>query len=66
MRLSLTNAHVSQLEQESALTEAQGSPRDTFAQEIALLKAQHQAELDHIRQQEKLRELQQQPMSECE
>ncbi|KAL3049416.1 hypothetical protein OYC64_008804 [Pagothenia borchgrevinki] len=63
MRLNLTNAHVSQLEQESALTEAQGSLRDTFAQEIALLKAQHQAELDQIRrqnkeQQEKLRELQ--------
>ncbi|XP_071063370.1 pericentrin isoform X2 [Pseudochaenichthys georgianus] len=66
MRLSLTNAHVSQLEQESALTEAQGSPRDTFAQEIALLKAQHQAELDHIRQQEKLRELQQQPMNDLQ
>ncbi|KAK5886534.1 hypothetical protein CesoFtcFv8_017560 [Champsocephalus esox] len=66
MRLSLTSAHVSQLEQESALTEAQGSPRDTFAQEIALLKAQHQAELDHIRQQEKLRELQQQPMNDLQ
>ncbi|KAI9528762.1 hypothetical protein NQZ68_017360 [Dissostichus eleginoides] len=71
MHLSLTNAHVSQLEQESALTEAQSSLRDTFAQEIALLKAQHQAELDQIRQQnkeqqEKLRELQQQPMNDLQ
>ncbi|KAK5857626.1 hypothetical protein PBY51_010856 [Eleginops maclovinus] len=69
LRLSLTNAHMSQLEQESALTEAQGSLRETFAQEIALLKAQHRAELDQIRQQnkeqqEKLRELQQQQMND--
>lgn len=66
MRLSLTNVHVSQ---ESALTKVQVSSRETFAQESALLQAQHQLELDQIRrqnqeQQERLHELHQQNMSE--
>ncbi|XP_036981473.1 pericentrin isoform X2 [Acanthopagrus latus] len=60
VRLSLTSVHLSQLEhshvnlkqeQESALTKAQASLRETFAQESALLQAQHQLELDQIRQQ---------------
>ncbi|XP_039642921.1 pericentrin isoform X3 [Perca fluviatilis] len=66
LRLSLTNAHVSQ---ESALTKVQASSRETFAQESALLQAQHQLELDQIRrqnqeQQERLHELHQQNMNE--
>lgn len=79
LRLSLTNVHMSQLEhsqvnlqqdQESALTKVQASLRETFAQESALLQSQHQLELDQIRQQnqeqqERLRELHQQDMSEC-
>lgn len=79
MRLSLTSIHVSQLEhshvnlkqeQESALTKAQASLRETFAQESALLQTQHQLELDQIRQQneeqqEKLRERHREEMGEC-
>ncbi|XP_031165616.2 pericentrin isoform X6 [Sander lucioperca] len=66
LRLSLTNVHVSQ---ESALTKVQVSSRETFAQESALLQAQHQLELDQIRrqnqeQQERLHELHQQNMNE--
>ncbi|XP_028420872.1 pericentrin isoform X5 [Perca flavescens] len=66
LRLSLTNAHVSQ---ESGLTKVQASSRETFAQESALLQDQHQLELDQIRrqnqeQQERLRELLQQNMNE--
>ncbi|XP_032355881.1 pericentrin isoform X2 [Etheostoma spectabile] len=66
LRLSLTNVHVSH---ESALTKVQVSSRETFAQESALLQAQHQFELDQIRrqnqeQQESLHELHQQNMSE--
>ncbi|XP_074547801.1 pericentrin [Halichoeres trimaculatus] len=71
LRLSLTSAHLTQLErsqlnhqqeQDSALTKAQTSLRDTFAQESAQLQAQHQLDLDRIQQQnqeqqEKLREL---------
>ncbi|XP_073339040.1 pericentrin isoform X2 [Pagrus major] len=78
MRLSLTNVHMSQLEhshvnlkqeQESALTKAQASLRETFAQESALLQAQHQLELDQIKQQiqeqqERLHELHQEEMNE--
>ncbi|KAM8737047.1 pericentrin isoform 2-T2 [Acanthopagrus schlegelii] len=78
MRLSLTSVHLSQLEhshvnlkqeQESALTKAQASLRETFAQESALLQAQHQLELDQIRQQnqeqqEKLRERHREEMDE--
>ncbi|XP_030299600.1 pericentrin isoform X3 [Sparus aurata] len=78
MRLSLTSIHVSQLEhshvnlkqeQESALTKAQASLRETFAQESALLQTQHQLELDQIRQQneeqqEKLRERHREEMDE--
>ncbi|XP_070776144.1 pericentrin [Enoplosus armatus] len=78
LRLSLANIHVSQLEhsqvnlqqeQESALTKVQASLRKTFAEESALLQAQHQLELDRIRQQnqeqqERLRELHQQDMNE--
>ncbi|XP_078134423.1 pericentrin isoform X2 [Sander vitreus] len=66
LRLSLTNVHVSQ---ESGLTKVQASSRETFAQESALLQAQHQLELDQIRrqnqeQQERLHELHQQNMNE--
>ncbi len=58
-----------QQEQESALTKVQASLRETFAQESALLHARHQLELDQIKQQnqeqqERLRELHQQDMSE--
>ncbi|TMS21529.1 Pericentrin [Larimichthys crocea] len=51
LRLNLMNVHTSQLEQESALTKVQASMRDSFAQESALLQAQHQSELNQIRQQ---------------
>ncbi|XP_040916208.1 pericentrin isoform X2 [Toxotes jaculatrix] len=78
LRLSLTNIHVSQLEcskvnlqqeQESALTKAQDSLRETFSQESAYLQARHQLELDQLRQQnqeqvERLHELHQQDMDE--
>ncbi|XP_038584251.1 pericentrin isoform X3 [Micropterus salmoides] len=78
LRLSLTNVHMSQLElsqvnlqqdKESALTKAQASLRETFAQECALLHARHQLELDQVRQQnheqqERLHELHQQDMNE--
>lgn len=78
LRLSLTSVHISQLEhsqvnlqreQESTLTEVQASLRETFAQESALLQAQHQSELSQIRQlnqeeQERQRELHQQEMGE--
>uniref|UniRef100_A0A3Q3MWM4 Pericentrin n=1 Tax=Labrus bergylta TaxID=56723 RepID=A0A3Q3MWM4_9LABR len=78
LRLSLTSVHMSQLEhsklnleqeQESVATQAQTSLRDTFAQEGALLQAQHQLEMDRMRQQDqkqqdKLRELHQQHINE--
>ncbi|CAJ1074387.1 pericentrin isoform X4 [Xyrichtys novacula] len=78
LRLSLTSAHTSQLEhsqlnfqqeQESALTKAQASLRDTFTQESTLLQAWHQLDLDQLRQQnqqeqERLRELHRQSMNE--
>ncbi|XP_065822477.1 pericentrin isoform X2 [Labrus bergylta] len=78
LRLSLTSVHMSQLEhsklnleqeQESVATQAQTSLRDTFAQESALLQAQHQLEMDRMRQQDqkqqdKLRELHQQHINE--
>lgn len=57
------NVHTSQLEQESALTKVQASMRDSFAQESALLQAQHQSELDQMRQQNQ--EQHRQEMSEC-
>lgn len=68
MRLSLTGT--SQLEQESLLTEVHTSLKETFAQESELLKTRHQLELDQItqqnqEQQERLRVLHQQDMSEC-
>ena len=59
-----------QHEQESTLTlKVQASLRQTFAQETALLQAQHQSDLDQIRQQNKeqqdrLLELHQRDMSE--
>lgn len=79
LRLSLTSVHMSQLEhsqvnlrqkQESTLTEVQTSLQETFAQESALLKAQHQSELSQIRQmnheeQERREELHQRDMGEC-
>ncbi|XP_031703854.1 pericentrin [Anarrhichthys ocellatus] len=67
LRLSLTNVRTSQLEQETSLTKVSSSPRETFAQESALLQARHQLELDQIRrqeQQERLSELHQQDMNE--
>ncbi|XP_068574033.1 pericentrin isoform X2 [Cebidichthys violaceus] len=69
LRLSLTNVGMSQLEQETSLTKVSSSPRETFAQESALLQARHQLELDQIRrqnqeQQERLCELHQQDMNE--
>ncbi|XP_034381587.1 pericentrin isoform X4 [Cyclopterus lumpus] len=51
LRLSLTNVHMSQLEQESSLTKVQTSMRESFAQESALLQARHRIELDQIRRQ---------------
>ncbi|XP_060938561.1 pericentrin [Limanda limanda] len=71
LRLSLTNVHMSQLEQlqESAVTQVQPSLKETFAQETASLQTQHQAELDQLRQTDqeqldRLRELHQRDMDE--
>ncbi|XP_062252996.1 pericentrin isoform X2 [Platichthys flesus] len=71
LRLSLTNAHMSQLEhlQESTVTKVQPFLKEAFAQETASLKTQHQAELDQLRQKDqeqldRLRELHQQDIDE--
>ncbi|KAL6105456.1 pcnt [Pungitius sinensis] len=69
LRLSLTNAGTSRLEQESLLTKVQASLKETFAQESDLLNARHQLELDQIirqnqEQQERLHVLHQQDMNE--
>lgn len=79
MRLRLTNVHTSQIENskvnleqehQSTLTKVQDSLKEKYAQESALLQAQHQSEMDQIRkqnqeQQEKLQELHKQITSEC-
>lgn len=60
MRLSLTTIHMSQLEfsqvnvqqdQESALTKVQDSMKEKFAQELSLLEACHQSDVNQIKQQ---------------
>lgn len=51
MRLSLTTVHTSQLEQESALSKVQDSMKQTFAQELSLVEAHHQTDLDQVKQQ---------------
>lgn len=42
-----------QQEHESTLAKVQASLKETFAQEIALVQAQHQLELDQLRKQNK-------------
>lgn len=78
MRLSLTTVHKSNLErsqenveqeQTSALIKVQASMQEKFDQEIALLQARHQSEVDQIKrknqeQQEMLLELHQQDMGD--
>ncbi|XP_007576770.1 pericentrin isoform X1 [Poecilia formosa] len=78
LRLSLTTARASQpatsqanvqQEQESAVEELQASMREKFAQESALLQAQHQSDLDSVKrqnrqQQDRLHELHQQEIDE--
>ncbi|KAM4625822.1 pericentrin [Polymixia lowei] len=78
LRLSLTNQHASQLElsqanlqreREAALSEVQGSLREKWAQESAVLQARQQFELDRFREQsqeqmERLRELYQRDVDE--
>ncbi|XP_062413118.1 pericentrin isoform X11 [Pungitius pungitius] len=69
LRLSVTNAGTSRLEQESLLTEVQASLKETFAQESDLLNARHQLELDQItrqnqEQQDRLHVLHQQDINE--
>uniref|UniRef100_A0A3B3VSM1 Pericentrin n=1 Tax=Poecilia latipinna TaxID=48699 RepID=A0A3B3VSM1_9TELE len=78
LRLSLTTARASQpatsqanvqQEQESAVEELQASMREKFAQESALLQAQHQSDLDSFKQQnrqqqDRLQELHQQEIGE--
>uniref|UniRef100_A0A3Q4I7N9 Pericentrin n=1 Tax=Neolamprologus brichardi TaxID=32507 RepID=A0A3Q4I7N9_NEOBR len=78
LRLSLTTVHKSHLErsqenveqeQTSALIKVQASMQEKFDQEIALLQARHQSEVDQIKrknqeQQERLLELHQQDMGD--
>uniref|UniRef100_A0A3B3YRD9 Pericentrin/AKAP-450 centrosomal targeting domain-containing protein n=1 Tax=Poecilia mexicana TaxID=48701 RepID=A0A3B3YRD9_9TELE len=78
LRLSLTTARASQpatsqanvqQEQECAVEELQASMREKFAQESALLQAQHQSDLDSVKrqnrqQQDRLHELHQQEIGE--
>uniref|UniRef100_A0A3Q3AKB8 Pericentrin n=1 Tax=Kryptolebias marmoratus TaxID=37003 RepID=A0A3Q3AKB8_KRYMA len=77
LRLSLTTVHVSQLEdhqvqqeQESALGKVQDSVKERVAQDLLLLEARHQSDLDQIKQrsreqQDRLLELHKQELGEC-
>ncbi|XP_017270711.1 pericentrin isoform X2 [Kryptolebias marmoratus] len=76
LRLSLTTVHVSQLEdhqvqqeQESALGKVQDSVKERVAQDLLLLEARHQSDLDQIKQrsreqQDRLLELHKQELDE--